>query len=224
LFDGTLESFARWRGTGMTFVSGEMVAVADDRMHLFYYPEPLADFTLHLELRIFDEGRHNSGVFVRFADPALPLPPALAARAAAEPSYDDANPAWRPVITGFEIQIDDTAAGDPHKDFYGVRPEPDGMYKNRTGAIYKIPAGDRIWHGDGHDATTQDYAPGPGLVPGRWFNLDIDVRGDDYTVWLDGQQTTSFHNSDPDRGRSPGLVGVQSYPYHRIAWRDIRVR
>ena len=215
LFDGTLDSFARWRGSGMTLVSGEMVSCADERMHLFYYPEPLADFTLHLELRIFEDDRHNTGVFVRFADPALPLPSALATRDSDDPPY---------VISGFEAQIDDVARGDTRKDFYGIHPEPDGLYKNRTGAIYKIPAGDRIWHGDGHDATAQRYTPGPSLVAGRWFDLDVDVRGDDYTVWLDGVQTTSFRNSDLERGRSPGFVGVQAYPHHRVAWRNIRVR
>ena len=45
------------------------------------------------------------------------------------------------MISGFEVQIDDNARGDSSKDFYGIKPEPDGMFKNRTGAIYKIQAG-----------------------------------------------------------------------------------
>ena len=48
---------------------------------------------------------------------------------------DANNPAWRPTIAGFEVQVDDTAAGDPNKDFYGIKPEPPAKYKNRTGAI-----------------------------------------------------------------------------------------
>ena len=40
----------------------------------------------------------------------------------------------------------DNARGDVTKDYYGRRPEPDGLFKNRTGAIYKIPAGDLIVH------------------------------------------------------------------------------
>ena len=31
--------------------------------------------------------------------------------------------------------------GGGTKDFYGIRREPNGLYKNRTGAIYKIPSG-----------------------------------------------------------------------------------
>ena len=53
--------------------------------------------------------------------------------------------------------------------FYGIRPEPDGLYKNRTGAIYKIQAGDRIWHQDRNEPAVQDYRPCPPLVPGVWF-------------------------------------------------------
>jgi hypothetical protein len=33
--------------------------------------------------------------------------------------------------------------GDSSKDFYGIRPERDGLYKNRTGAISKIQAVER---------------------------------------------------------------------------------
>ena len=51
------------------------------------------------------------------------------------------------------------------------------------------------------------------------------VEGDDYTVFLTnlqrGQrtQTTSFHNTDNDRGRTPGCVGIQAYSgsYSRLA-------
>ena len=34
--------------------------------------------------------------------------------------------------------MDDNALGDSGKDFYGIKPEPNGLYKNRTGAIYKF--------------------------------------------------------------------------------------
>jgi hypothetical protein len=44
-----------------------------------------------------------------------------------------------------------------------------------------------------------------------------DPRGDDYSVFLtntqsgDRGQTTSFHNTDVERGRAPGFIGVQAY-------------
>jgi hypothetical protein len=58
--------------------------------------------------------------------------------------------------------------GCVRKDFYGI-PEPDGLNKNRTGAIYKIPAGDAIPHQGTKDVPTQTYQAGqpePGFDPG----------------------------------------------------------
>src|SRR5262249_5198118 len=143
LFDGTAATFSKWRlagpaGGGMRHVDGAMVSYGDGGLRLFYYAqEAFGDFTLRLPFRIFDPARHNSGVFVRFPRPSLDLATSeLSRRAAQEVSFDPGNFAWRPVIAGFEVQVDDTAAGDATKDFYGIRPEPSGLYKNRTGAIY----------------------------------------------------------------------------------------
>jgi hypothetical protein len=128
------------------------------------------------------------------------------------------------------VQIDDNAIGDSTKDFYGIRPEPDGLFKNRTGAIYKIQAGDRIWHQNRNEPKVQTYAPGPPLVPGVWFEYEIDVQGDDYSVFLTNtetgvrQQTTFFRNTDGERGRSPGYIGVQAYSGNAVAWRHIRIK
>src|SRR5882762_9922309 len=112
-------------------------------LRLFYYAtETFSDFTLRLQFRIFDQPAHNSGVFVRFPRPTLDFATdELKRRATQEPAFDADNPAWKPVIAGFEVQIDDNALGDSTKDFYGVRPELNGLFKNRTGAIYKIQAG-----------------------------------------------------------------------------------
>jgi hypothetical protein len=128
------------------------------------------------------------------------------------------------------VQIDDNAAGDSTKDFYGIRPEPTGLVKNRTGAIYKIQAGDRIWHLNTNEPAVQAYTPGPLLVPNAWFEYEIVVNGDDYTVDLSNTatgvrtRTTTFHNTDGERGRSPEFVGVQSYPGNTVAWRHIRIK
>lgn len=237
LFDGTATSFARWRlagpgGGGMLHVNGEIVSYGDGGLQLFYYAaESFEDFTLRAQFKIFDPTKHNSGVFVRFAGPKLDLATQeLQRRAANEAAFDPKNPAWKPVITGFEIQIDDNAIGDATKDFYGIRPEPDGLYKNRTGAIYKIQAGDRVWHLNRNEPAVQNYTPGPALVSGVWFEYEILIQGDDYTVFLtntetgERSQTTSFHNTDAERGRSPGFVGVQAYPGNTVAWRHIRIR
>ena len=76
----------------------------------------------------------------------------------------------------------------------------------------------------------QNYTPGPALVPGVWFEYEIVVQGDDYTVFLTNlqtgvrQQTTSFTNTDSLRGRSPGFIGVQAYSGSTVAWRHIRIK
>jgi len=237
LFDGSAATFKNWRlagptGGGMVHLNGEMVSYGDGALRLFYYAvEQFSDFTLRLQFRIFDPAAHNSGVFLRFPRPTLALAtPALQRRVSAEPGFDAQNPAWKPVITGFEVQIDDNARGDAGKDFYGIRPEPDGKFKNRTGAIYKIQAGDRVWHMNVNEPAVQQYTPGPPLVPGVWFEYEIVVQGDDYTVFLTNtqdsvrQQTTAFHNTDGERGTAPGFVGVQVYPGNTVAWRHIRIK
>ncbi len=215
----------------MLLRGGEMQSCGDGDLRLFYYAaETFTDFTLRLQFKILDPARHNSGVFVRFAWPESDLPPPLEQRIGSEPAFDPSNPAWRPVISGFEIQIDDNAMGDPGKDFYGIRPEPDGMHKNRTGAIYKIQAHDRIWHQNRNEPESQTYTPGPPLIPGVWFEYEIAVQGDDYTVFLSNTQTgerrrtTFFHNTDGERGRAPGLIGMQIYPGSPVAWRNVRIR
>ena len=237
LFDGTAATFKNWRlagpgGGGMVHLNGEMVSYGDGGLRLFYYAtETFGDFTLRLQFRIFDAAKHNSGVFLRFPRPALDLvTDELKRRAANEPAFDANNPAWKPTIAGFEVQIDDTAAGDGNKDFYGIRPEPAGKYKNRTGAIYKIQAGDRVWHLNFNEPAVQNYTPGPALVPGVWFEYEIVVQGDDYTVFLtntetgERQQTTSFHNTDAERGHAPGFIGVQAYSGNVVGWRHIRIK
>lgn len=236
LFDGTAARFKHWRlagppGGGMAHISGEMVNYGDGGLRLFYYATELFDdFTLRLQFRIFDLANHNSGVFVRFPRPSLELTDSLKARIPGEPFFDPGNLAWKPVISGFEVQIDDNARGDSGKDFYGIRPEPDGKFKNRTGAIYKIQAGDRVWHMNFNEPEVQNYTSGPPLALDVWFEFEIDVQGDDYEVFLTNLQTgehkrtTLFHNTDGERGRAPGCIGIQAYPGSTVAWRHIRIK
>jgi hypothetical protein len=236
LFDGTAATFSKWQlagptGGGMLHLNGEMVSYGDGGLRLFYYAtETFGDFTLRLQFKIFDTAKHNSGVFIRFPRPTLDLATAvLQQRAANEAAFDPNNAAWKPVIAGFEVQIDDNALGDSTKDFYGIKPEPNGLFKNRTGAIYKIQAGDRIWHMNTNEPAVQNYMPGPALIPGVWFEYEIVVQGTNYTVFLTNTQTnqrtrtTLFNNTDAERGRSPGLIGVQAYAGNTVAWRHIRV-
>lgn len=89
------------------------------------------------------------------------------------------------------------------------------MFKNRTGAINKIQAGDRIWHLGANEPAVQTYTPGPVLVPGVWFEYEIVLQGNDYSVFLtntqtlERKQTTALRNSNIERGRAPGLLACK---------------
>jgi hypothetical protein len=206
LFDGTLGTFQQWRAAGpgtFALLDGTMVAQpAGDHTVFYYAPEAFSELVLRLEFRVTGAG-DNSGVFVRFRSP---LP--------AWPDIDDprvlTNRAWVAVRTGFEVQIDDQA-------------RPNGLDRNRTGAIYDIPAGEN------GDPPLQDFTRAPDLVPGAWNSLEIAVHGDTYTVTLNGVRTTEFVNLDEARGQSSaenpasGYVGVQAHT-GRVAFRNIRVK
>jgi hypothetical protein len=244
LFDGTVDTFKKWQlaggpnsGQGFAFVRGELVSYGSADFSLLYFaPQAFSDFRLRLQFKVFDPNNCNSGVFVRFRNPLQKLPPALRQRADAEGAPVAVNPAWSAVFSGFEVQIDDNARGDVNKDYYGRRPEPDGLYKNRTGAIYKIPAGDLIIQTGGHDARIQQYTPGPPTRPNVWMQYDIVVIGNHYEVTLTDTEsgvstlTTIFDNTDAARGIATlngapaGFIGIQSYPNSPVAFRDIWVQ
>ena len=121
-----------------------------------------------------------------------------------------------------------------HRDFQHLADEPDGLRKNRTGAIYKIPAKDPL-PGGGFDLELQKYTPAANLIPMQWYEYQIKVAGQHYTVELrkDGDPAftlvTDFTNTDPDRGLAVddlgpcGFIGLQSYPNSPVAFRHIRV-
>ncbi|MDP8929632.1 MAG: DUF1080 domain-containing protein [Actinomycetota bacterium] len=253
LFDGTVQSFKRWHRVGpdagaageppcgFRYVDGQILTVGAGDFALLFHPEHnYSDFILKLQFRVFDPAA-NSGVFLRIRNPRRPLPEPIASRAAEDLRAFSNNLAWTAVHSGFEVQIDDTAGRDPRVDFYGVRPEPSGLNKNRTGAIYKIPAGDPIPGSGALDQQLQQYQPGPPLQPrpwkdpAAWYEYEIRVEGDSYQVWL-GQaggsktRTSLFTNADPARGipafeaDESGFIGLQAYSQKRVAFRHIQVK
>jgi len=114
-------------------------------------------------------------VFIRFRNP-LERMPAVCARAPMRKALPWLRTPRGAPFLRLRVQIDDNARGDVTKDYYGRRPEPDGLWKNRTGAIYKIPAGDLIIHTGGHDARIQQFTPGRPAVPMFWMQYDIVVN------------------------------------------------
>jgi len=208
LFAGTANTFNAWQVAGqgtLSLIDGEIVAEPSSDLGLLYFAaRNFDDFILKLEFKL---GRidDNSGVFIRFRNPRLPVPD----RNLPHVSYPYNNQAFVAVDTGFEIQIDELARGNP-----------DGLDEHRTGAIYGIPIG--------RNPGQQDYRRGPALVPGQWNTYEIEVQGNTYTVRLNGQQTTSFTNNDLFRGKGSttdtdsGYIGVQSHT-GRVTFRNVQI-
>lgn len=149
----------------------------------------------------------NSGVFVRFRDPRKAVLPGT-------PGPDvPGNPATVAADTDYEIQIDDEARGDTRKS------EPDGLFFNHTGAIYKFKA-------EGTAPGQQNYTNNQYLAPGVWHTYEIKVTERSYEVKLNGQPATKFtadqndsnekfcgriKSEDPDSG----FIGLQ---VHTARW------
>ena len=194
-----------------------------DHSVFFYAAEAFADYVLRLQFRLpgpldqFGKAIGNSGVFLRFRYPHTKW----ADVNQQEPNANN-NPAWVAAVTGFEVQIDEQG-----KD--------DFAEKHRTGAVYNIPTG------QGGEPKEQDYKPGPILQPGKWYEYEIEVVGDKYTVRLgeakDGQPTafqeiTTFTKPAgkyQNRGLAPapdnssGYIGVQAHT-EKVAFRHIRIQ
>jgi hypothetical protein len=251
LFDGTLESFNKWSliranngannepPCGFRYLDGQMVSVgAGDFGILWYQPEAFSNFILKVQFRIFDS-QANSGIFIRMRDPRKPLPEPIKSRAQKDLDAFN-NLAWTAVHSGFEVQIDDIARADSRVDFYG-QPEPPGLNKNRTGAIYKIAAGDMIPNTNTPDIHNQTYQRGPALIPRHWndpsgwYEFEIRVQDSEYQVWLGAvgapkTRTSLFINTDSARGvpasADPlsGFIGLQAYSGYRVAFRNIQIK
>ena len=187
-----------------------------DDIGLFFYTEAFGDFVLKLEFRLASL-EDNSGIFIRSRDPRLPV--TRRSDLTKSDAYD--NGAFVAVDTGFEVQIDELARGNKST----VPTEADGMDKKRTGALYDIPTTSGSFQ--------QQFQRGPVVSPGQWNTYEIRVQkspgGDGYTVLLNGQQTTTYTNTDGYRGKSAGLdpasgfIGLQSHS-GRVAFRNIRVK
>ena len=110
------------------------------------------------------------------------------------------NTAWVASHFGYEVQIDELGVGNPF-----------GANKFRTGAIY--------------DVDNQAFSLQPAKAAGEWNDYEIRVEGDDFTVFLNGQQMTKFTNADPNRGQAANShIGLQIHPGSRVAFRNIQMQ
>ena len=77
--------------------------------------------------------------------------------------------------------------------------------RNFTGAIYKIPAGDQIPNSNQFDAALQQYNPAPNLRMGIWYEMEVDVRANTYTVDLTDLETGMIHRIRASDGADLGF-------------------
>jgi hypothetical protein len=227
LFDGTEKTFQRWKIAGpgaFALQDGLLIAQpSGDHSVFFYAAERFSDYVLRLQFRLpgpvdqFGKAIGNSGVFLRFRYPHTKW-----ADVNQQEPKAQGNPAWVAAITGFEVQIDEQG-----KD--------DFAEKHRTGAVYNIPTG------QGGEPKEQNYTAGPILQPRRWYEFEIGVIGDTYTVRLgevkDGspptfQDVTTFNKPAgkyQNRGLAPtvdnssGYIGVQAHT-EKVSFRHIRMK
>ena len=202
LFDGTDEMFKSWQKVGpgtFTLIDGNIVTYPGFDHSILFYSK--SKFKNYV-LRLqfrLDKTNDNSGVFVRFRYPLKHWPDLDGKEGM------DRNQAWTAVHTGFEAQIDDQASEDKH----------------HTGAIYNIEVGP--------GAGKQDYTRPPPLQVGIWSDYEIKVSGNTYKVKLNGLQTSSFTNTDLNRGQSPdanpfsGYIAIQGHT-GLVSFRNIRIK
>jgi hypothetical protein len=61
-------------------------------------------------------------------------------------------------------------------------------------------------------------------APGEWNEFEIRVQGQDYSVQLNGQPVTQYHNTDPNRGSdAQTFIGLQTHT-GRVAFRRIQIK
>ncbi len=222
LFDG--KSFVNWRmsGRGTFHVSdGALQSVPSVDLGMLWCTIPMPqNYLLELEffIRTFQT---NSGVFVRFKNPDGVLAP---------DGNPFANPAWSAVYTGFEIQIDNSGAGQPTP----------GLAIHRTGAVYAVSYPSNLSEIAGFPAATVgDFVtPRDATILG-WNQYRIQVLNNVINVKLNGVSTAQYaipdpatvhfpSPYDPSRGRFPAseptFIGLQSYSNYSYttAFRNIR--
>lgn len=196
LFDGRSTAYWRIAGKGQSFVIGDALqTIPGTDLGLLWCTLPTpSDFVLQLEwflapidgVSVFVE---NSGVFVRFPHPD---------------GNGFHNPAWVPVLHGFEIQIDPQGRA------------PDGRLhvpEFRTGSIYSFNGPEQA----------------PDAPAGRWNHMEVRVEGQNYRVEVNGLQTANFTYEGRDRGQlssedEPRYIGLQVYGGSRAAFRNIRIK
>jgi Domain of Unknown Function (DUF1080) len=115
-------------------------------------------------------------------------------------SNDPANDWQVAVNQGYEIQIDDTGKNPD------TNPVTFGDPLHITGAVYKLSPATKL----------------ASLPVGQWNSYDIQAKGRDVTVTLNGQLVCMLKNGDrPLKGH----IGLQNHHFgSRVQFRNLRIR
>lgn len=212
IFDGTPASLAGWiqapSGSFKLQPDGSLLSQGGLGM-LWYGAKEYANFSLKFQFKDSSAGttRANSGAFVRFPDPRIPLaqrPPGSCGTVGSAAT----SQAWVAIYCGHEIQIYDGETGEPQK----------------TGSVYNF---DPVLSPPQAGATPK----------GVWNDYEIRVVGQHYTIVRNGVVINEFDNTpgkqssragDPPtdlRQFTSGFVGLQNHGNaDLIEIRNVRVR
>ncbi|NOU20288.1 MAG: DUF1080 domain-containing protein [Methyloglobulus sp.] len=119
------------------------------------------------------------------------------------PALGNSDPAndWKLAVDlGYEIQIDDTGKNPD------VTPNTFGDPLHQTGAVYKLAPATKL----------------ASLPVGQWNTYEIEVKGKDITVKLNGELVSNLKN-----GNRPlkGHIGLQNHHFgSRVQFRNIRIK
>ncbi|HEX7223720.1 MAG TPA: family 16 glycoside hydrolase, partial [Candidatus Limnocylindrales bacterium] len=213
IFDGSAGSFAQWTHDGdggfelLGDDSGGIGPTPSGGLGMLWYPvKAYGDFRLKLEFR---EGREDGGFSNGGVFVRFPDPrtPVGERPQCGRTGNAVGSPEWVAIQCGHEIQLYDGQTGEERK----------------TGSIYTF---------DNNDITEI----GPQSPFGEWNDYEIEVIGQTYRVFRNGELIKEYENSPDkvsDRGGDPpasqrqfaqGFIGLQNHGGpDRMDYRNIRV-
>ncbi len=215
IYDGSKRCFERWRYAGGASITRQRDGTlktgpgAPGLGVLWYAARPYGDFVMKMQLR--DDAPAAGARANSGVQVRFPAPhPPVPGCPTTFNGVEQNNAAWIAVNCGHEIQVNDSAngVGDARK----------------TGSVYGF-----------QDLDSAHSHPAP---KGEWYDLEIRVVNQHYTVVRDGQVINEYENVPgkkiPGRDLDPpsearglvGYVGLQSHGGENdvVSFRDVRIK
>ncbi|MER7168847.1 ThuA domain-containing protein [Micromonospora sp. NPDC000207] len=211
IFDGTAHSLADWRqapgGSFALNLDGTIRSIGGMGM-LWYAGQELTDYSIKMKFRDSSPGttRANSGVFVRFPDPRIPLEDRPEGACSTLGSARTSE-AWVAIMCGHEIQLYDGATGETQK----------------TGSVYNFQPLTLDQAGATPKGQWNDYEIR--VVGQRYTIIRNGVVLNEFDN-VPGKQSSRAGDPPTDlRQFTSGFVGLQNHGNSDVMdFRDIRVR